>query len=83
MKIKCMLNDPQHLISVKIPQLSIFTLQDESPEESLLHRKDIIAHKTCLSGVSLLYSHLMALLSYIGLSYYLILCLHKVVEVGN
>lgn len=69
LRIKCMLNDPLHWISVRIPHLSIFTLQNNSPEESLPHRKVIIAHNTSLSGASLLYSHLMALLSYIDLSY--------------
>lgn len=43
----------------------------------------MIAHKTSLSGASLLHSHLMALVSYTDLLYQLILCLHKVVEVGN
>ena len=69
LRIRCMLNDPLHLVSVRIPHLSIFTLQNDTPKESLPHRKLIIAHQTSLSGASLLYSHLMALLSYIDLSY--------------
>jgi len=64
-RIKCMLNDPLHLIRVRISHLSIFTL---SSEESLPYRKVIIAHKTSLSGASLFHSLLMALLCCIDLS---------------